>query len=264
MTQLSVNGVAIPEAAIAAEMQNHPASSADDAWHEAARALAVRELLLQEARRQGLETEAADAGDGRERTAEEGLIERLLEREVRVPEADEAACRRYYESNRQRFRTPDLFEASHILLAASVDDKAAHAAACGEAEELIAGLQRQPDTFAALAKARSACPSASTGGSLGQVSKGQTVPEFETFLFALESGQLCPVPVKTRYGAHVLRLDRRIEGRQLPFEMVHERIAEYLGEAVWRRANAQYLKILAGSADLQGVDLDAGASPLVQ
>lgn len=264
MNTPSVNGVAIPEAAIAAEMQNHPAGSVDEARAEAERALVVRELLLQEARRRGIEAEPVAAEDGRQRTAEDALIDRLLAEAVALPEADEAACRRYYENNLRRFRTPDLYEAAHILLAAAPADREAYAAAGRAAEELIAMLQRRPGEFAALAKARSACPSAATGGRLGQVGRGQTVPEFETFLFALEPGQLCPVPVKTRYGVHVIRLDHRIEGRQLPFELVRDRIAEYLGEAVWRRATVQFVRILAGRAAVVGVDLDGSASPLVQ
>lgn len=261
--QPCVNGVPIPEAAIAAEMQNHPAASPDAAWKEAARALAIRELLLQEARRQGIEA-TSPQDDDRLRTEDETLIDRLLESQVAMPVAGEADCRRYYDNNLARFRTPSLFEASHILLPAASEDRDAYDAACREAETLIAVLQTRPGEFAALAKARSACPSAGVGGSLGQLERGQTVPEFETFLFALEPGQLCSVPVKTRYGAHVLRLDRRIEGRQLPFDTVRQRIADYLDEAVWRRATAQYLQILAGRAELQGIDLDASDSPLVQ
>lgn len=261
--QPTVNGVAIADAAIAAEMQNHPAESAEAAWAEAARALAVRELLLQEARRQGLEPPPAADGDA-QRTEEDALIDRLLDAEVALPVADEATCRRYYERNRARFRSPDLFEPAHILFSAAPDDHVAYAAAVQAAEALIAELQRAPERFADLARTHSACPSAAVGGSLGQVGRGQTVAEFETFLFALEPGQLCPVPVKSRYGVHVLRLDRRIEGRELPFEAVRERIAEYLQEAVWRRACAQYLQILAGRNDIRGVDLAGEGTPLVQ
>ena len=44
---------------------------------------------------------------------------RLLDHEVTTPVADEAACRRYYDNNIQRrFRSPDLFEAAHILISA--------------------------------------------------------------------------------------------------------------------------------------------------
>ena len=71
-------------------------------------------------------------------------------------------------------------------------------------------------------------------------------------------------PVETRYGFHVIRLQRRIDGRELPFESVRDKIAAYLADAVQRRALAQYVAILAGSADITGVDFGATRSPLVQ
>ena len=46
----------------------------------------------------------------------------LIEREVVTPEPDEAACLRFYEQNRQRFRSGDLYEAAHILIASRPDD----------------------------------------------------------------------------------------------------------------------------------------------
>ena len=181
-----------------------------------------------------------------------------------VPKADEAACRRYYEVNAKRFRSADLVEARHILLPAALDDAAATAAARGKAEDIIALLKQRPERFAELARELSACPSAKQGGNLGQLSRGSTAPEIETFLFQLEVGQLCPVPVRSRYGLHVLIVDRRIEGRQLPFEAVHKKIAEYLEDRVWRQAVRQYIELLIGSADIKGIDLKGSASPLVQ
>ena len=47
---VSVNGVAIARDAIAREMQHHPAPKPIAAWQQAARALVIRELLLQQAR----------------------------------------------------------------------------------------------------------------------------------------------------------------------------------------------------------------------
>ena len=115
-----------------------------------------------------------------------------------------------------------------------------------------------------MARELSACPSGKQGGNLGQITRGSTVPEVETFLLQLEPGQLCPVPIRSRYGYHVLRLERRVDGRQLPFEAVHKNIAAYLDERVWRQAIRQYIRILAASADIRGIDLDAATSPLVQ
>ena len=128
-TTVSVNGVVIPHDIVAREVQHHPESTPVRAWQQAARALAVRELLLQEARRQDLKAEPQTDGDGRRETDEEALIRGLIAREVRVPEPDEDACRRYYDHNRSRFRSADLYEASHILIAARRDQPEAFAAA---------------------------------------------------------------------------------------------------------------------------------------
>ena len=63
------------------------------------------------------------------------------------------------------------------------------------------------------------------------------------------------VPVETRYGFHVIRLDRHVPGRQLPFEIARERIAAYLAERSQRLAIAQFVARLAARADVAGVEL---------
>jgi peptidyl-prolyl cis-trans isomerase C len=185
----------------------------------------------------------------------------LVEREVTVPEPDGATCRRYFENNQNRFRSSDIYEASHILFAALPADAEAHAQARADAVGVLATLQENPDCFAALAQAYSRCPSAAQGGNLGQITAGQTTPEFEQALFALAPGQLCEAPVATRYGFHVIRLDRKHEGRLLPYEIVAERIADYLRESVRRRADAQYIARLVSAARIEGIEL-AGADAL--
>ncbi|GAB4236120.1 MAG: peptidylprolyl isomerase [Kiloniellaceae bacterium] len=264
MQEIRINEATIDPAAVLAEAQHHPADTPEAALAEAATALAIRELLLQEARRQGIPAEPGQDDQGRRETEEEALIRALLEAEVTVPEADEETCRRVYDNNRQHYRSPELFEAAHILLSAAPEDEPAYAKATAEAERLIAALQDDPRRFSALASEFSACSSAQNEGRLGQVARGDTVPEFETFLLNLEEGQLCPVPVRSRYGVHVLRLDRRIEGRELPFEAVREAIADDLQAASWRRAVAQYIRILAGRAEIEGIDLEGASTPLVQ
>jgi peptidyl-prolyl cis-trans isomerase C len=262
--EIRVNSVLIPADAIRREAQNHPAPDAKTAYAAAARALVVRELLLQEARRRAFAAVSAEEGDGRSETAEDALIGALLEADVVTPTADEAACRRYYDNNQRKFRSPDLYEVRHILMAADPRDAAARERAHDQARVLIAELMRDPGRFPELAAAHSACSSKDQGGNLGQVSAGQTVPEFETFLFGLEEGQLCPEPVPTRFGLHVIKLDRKIAGRLLDFDLVRERIADYLELASRNRAIAQYIGMLAGAASITGIDFQAANSPLVQ
>jgi peptidyl-prolyl cis-trans isomerase C len=262
---IRVNGVEISGAAIHAEMQHHPAATASAAMREAAQALVVRELLLQEAARLGLAADPADADEADDGALpDESLIARLIEREVRVPQAGEDECRRYYEANRRSFCSPELFDAQHILFAAAPDDAEARVGAKARAETALRDLAAAPERFAELARTLSDCPSRSDGGSLGQVTRGSTVAEFETFLMSLDEGETCAAPVETRYGFHVVRLNHRAPGRTLPFEAVRDQVAEFLADAVWRRAIHQYVMVLAGRAAIEGIAIQQAASPLVQ
>ncbi len=253
MQTVIVNGNEIPMAAIAAELQHHPAGDVADAWRQAATALVIRRLLLDECARQGIDDED-----------EETAIRALLAHKITIPEADTATCRRYWTANRARFRTPDVYEAAHILFPAPPDDEAARDAAKAAAVEALRELAADVRKFDTLARARSACSSAANGGRLGQLTRGDLVPEIETFVFALEEGQSCPVPVMSRYGAHVLRLDRHARGEDLPFEVVADRIARQISTQSWQRAVSQYLRLLAGRALIEGVDLGGADTPLVQ
>ncbi len=256
-----VNGVTVARDAIVREMQHHPAEKPIAAWQQAARALVIRELLLQEARRLAVEPRPASDGEGRRETDEEGTIRALIEREVVVPEPDDETCRRYYARNQARFRSPDIYEAAHILFAAAPADRDAFAAARADAASVLAELRSRPERFGDLARAHSRCTSAAQGGNLGQITTGQTTPEFEQELTALAPGQMSAEPVATRYGFHIIRLDRRHEGRTLPYELVADRIADYLRESVRRRAHAQYIARLVSAALLEGIEL-AGADAL--
>lgn len=262
--RVAVNGREIPAAAIAAEAQHHPAPDAEAAWTAAAEALAVRQLLLDEADRLEIVASGLTDADGRPLSDEEARIEALLAAEVQTPRADSATARRYYDAHRARFMSAPLVEAEHILFAADPADSLAYGLATGDARMAIRRLQGDPAAFAELARQHSGCPSKEQDGNLGQIGPGQTVPEFEAALFALEAGGLCPDPVKTRFGVHVIRAGRREDARQLPFELVEARIAAYLEEASWRRAVAQYLAILAAGATLEGVAIAPADGPLVQ
>lgn len=261
---ITVNGVVIPHAAIAREVQNHPAESPAEAWTEAARALIVRELLMHEVGRLGIEAQPGEDDGGRRETDEEALIRTLLDREISVPEVDEASCRRYYDKNLKRFRSADLFEAAHILFSADWRDTEAFAAAVDSARSAIALLAKHPARFPDLARELSACSSSGEGGHLGQLTRDQVTPEFAAALDRLSPGEITSTPVETPYGVHVIRLDRRIEGRALPFDAARERIAAHLKGSVWRRAAAQYISLLAGQATITGFDFGGAETPLVQ
>lgn len=260
---VAVNGVVIPAAAIAREVQNHPEDSPQAAWAAATRAVVVRELLLQRAHALGLVAEPRSE-EGMRETEDEALIRALLEAEIHTPRADEATCRRYHAANRARFRGPDLYEPLHILFRADRNDRAAFALALSRAQAVLEEIRTCPNRFEDFARTLSDCPSAEAGGRLGQVTSGQTTPEFEDALRRLRPGETGAELVETRYGIHLVRLERKAQGAELPFEQVHARLAAYLEERAWRRAVAQYVALLAGGAEVLGCDMAAATSPLLQ
>ncbi|WP_116522598.1 peptidylprolyl isomerase [Achromobacter insuavis] len=237
---VTINGVELTDADMEQELPLH--ADAPNPMRAATTALVLRRVLLDEAARQGLDP-----------ASEDDAIGALLARHAPAPEADEAACRRYYQANPQRFIVGELIEADHILFqvtpGVNLDMLRAHASA------VLADLLADPSTFAEVARRQSNCPSAAVGGNLGQLGRGDTVPEFEKAVFALPAGGLLPQVLETRHGLHVVRVTRRIEGRLLPFEQVHESIASALTAASRDTAWRQYARLLVERADVRGIDL---------
>lgn len=255
---ISVNEVVITPEAMAQELQYHPAESREEAVYLAAKALVIRELLQQRIAELGVSLEVG-AGENEE----EAATRLLLEREVIVPQCDEQTSLRYYENNRGRFHSAPLLAVRHILLECAPDDAEARELAHAQAEILLQRLEDFPGSFAELAVKYSACPSKAQGGSLGQISKGQTVPELERQLFTLAPG-LASKPLESRFGWHVVSVDQRIEGMPLPYEAVSTAIRTQLQQGVWQKALVQYLQTLIGAADVRGIHLQGADSPLVQ
>lgn len=257
--EVRVNGVEIAPEAIAEEIQHHPAPDAETAWIEAARALAVRELLLQEARRLGLSADPGRDETGRIEAEDDALIRMLLESELEPAVASREECRRYYEASQARFRTPELFEASHILIEPDGEDADAWSVAESHARSIAAEIGDGADSFAQAARAFSGCASAQQDGSLGQIRRGELVPQVQAGLEALAEGTTGREPIRTRFGWHILRLQRRIPGQTLPFEMVEPKIRDMLEARSWSLAAARYVAGLAAAGKVEGVRIEQAA-----
>lgn len=90
------------------------------------------------------------------------------------------------------------------------------------------------------------------------------MPEFEVALFDTDGIGVLPKLVNTRFGFHIVRIERRVEGDTVPFDEAAGQIAAYLSERVRQRAMRQYVAILAGDARVEGVEFDGANGPLVQ
>lgn len=253
---ITVNGSIISVDAIEQEQVVH--ARAPDPRRAAIEALVLREVLRQEAMDKLAEAAAvkqdavnATSSDA-EAFIEETMVERLIEREVVKPELADEECLAYYQAHTEQFRQGDLIEAGHILFEAKPDEISAELRQ--QAEQVLQQVLQHPDQFEALARTHSNCTSASVGGSLGQLSRGDTVPEFERVIFSLAEGVIAPQLVESRFGLHIVRVAHRADGKVFPFEMVREQLTAHLLEQKRKRALRQYLKGLVAQADIQGID----------
>ncbi|WP_294122317.1 peptidylprolyl isomerase [Sphingomonas sp.] len=252
-SEVRVNGVEITPEAIAQEIQHHPAPDAETAWTEAARALAVKELLLQEARRLGLKAEPEQDDAGRSEAEDDALVRSLLELEVVPSHPGKDECRRFYDAYQERFRTPDLFDAAHILIEPEADDEAGWAAAEKKARLVREQIGNGAAAFAKAARTHSGCASAQQDGSLGQVRRGELVAVIQEELESLGDGETGCEPIRSRFGWHLLRLHRRIPGRTIPFEMACDKIVDTLEARSWSVESARYVAGLAARGSVEGI-----------
>jgi len=234
---------------------------------EVLRQRACTELLRQAAQAAGL-LDAADAAgaDGIISEAASGAIEALLEQALQVPDPAEDACRRHYAAHQGDYRTGERVRARHILFAVTpgVDVAALRKRAEPIFLEVRCDDGKSSDRFADAARKWSNCPSGAEGGDLGWLSAEDCAPEFARELFGHAEVGVLPRLVHSRFGLHVVEVLAREPGVAQPFEMVRAALANSLRQQAFVTALRQYLRLLAGEAAVEGVELDAADTPLVQ
>ncbi len=177
--------------------------------------LIARKLLLAEAQKNMYEYDAqfkAELKKVKEGMLADFALKKALEK---VAVTDDEA-KKYYDENKQQFKTEETVSASHILV--ETEEKAAEIFKMIESGEL---------TFEAAAEAHSTCPSSEVGGSLGNFSRGRMVPEFEKACFEMSVGEIAG-PVKTKFGYHLIKLTDKTDVTELPYEKVKEQIKNNL------------------------------------
>jgi len=252
----SINGIALHEPG----QQLDTYELKERAWTELLRQQAIREGLLSQRHVLTAPTLAAH---------EQQVIEAMLDEAVQVPEPDEEACRRYYEANKSRFIEGRQVHLRHILFAVT-DGVDVHRLAV-KAEEVLLELMRKeapPGLFPERARELSNCPSGAVGGDLGWVGPQDCAEELANELFfqknPLHGLGLHPRLVHSRYGLHIVEVLGRKRGKQLAFGQVGSRIATELAQRSRATALHQYIRLLAGRARIEGIDLDAAETSLVQ
>ena len=234
---------------------------------EELRQRACTELLRQAAQTvELLDTEDAASSDGVISEAAAAAIEVLLERELVLPEPAEEACRRHHAAREANYRSGERVRVRHILFAVTpgVDVVGLRKRAEAALLEVRCHDGKSAEVFAKCAGELSNCPSGAQGGDLDWLAAGDCAPEFARELFGHAEVGVLPRLVHSRFGLHVVEVLAREPGVAQAFESVRGAVAMSLRQQVYVAALRQYLQVLSGQARIEGVELDAAATPLVQ
>ena len=135
------------------------------------------------------------------------------------------------------------------------------------AEAMLLELRCADDggpAFADAARQWSNCPSGAEGGDLGWLTPEDCAPEFAREVFGSQEVGVLARLVHSRFGLHVVQVCGRKAAQPTAYDDVRASIALLLRQQAWVNALRQYLQLLAGRAQVEGVELDAADSPLVQ
>ncbi len=168
-----------------------------------------KELLYQEALKKGLQKDP-EYLQKLEEFKKLTLIGRLLEKEIELKaKVTEEDVKDYYDKHKDELSAVSQIRASHILVKTEA-----------EARNILERLKTGED-FAAIARKSSMDPgSAQNGGDLGYFSPGQMVPEFEAAAEKLKTGEVSTVPVRTKFGYHIIKVTDKKKGKPVEFEKI--------------------------------------------
>lgn len=211
-----VNGRTITTGDYSREMKNLPEylksmATTPQGRKEMLDTMVIRELILQQASKEGLDKGpelAEKLEDLKKRLIVESYLKKRVETDAKVSDDD---LKKFYEQNKDKFKTGEQVKASHILVKTEK-----------EAKDILAQIKAGAK-FEELAKKHSVDTSAAQGGDLGWFSKGSMVPAFENAALALKEGQVSDV-VKTDFGYHIIKLTGKRPAGIRPFEEVKDQI----------------------------------------
>jgi peptidyl-prolyl cis-trans isomerase D len=170
----------------------------------------------------------------------------------------------YYDQHREEFRVPDQVKVAHILIKTPLptpgakEDEKAIADARAKAEDVLKQVKAGGD-FAKLAEKYSDDPgSAKSGGELGWIGRGRTVPEFEKAAFSLAKGQTSDL-VKSSYGFHIIRVEDKQDAHLKTLAEVKSEIEEKVKREKAAHATEVAANTMLSKARTDGLDAAAAA-----
>ncbi len=163
------------------------------------------------------------------------LVQELLQRDGETLRSklnvDEAEVKAYYAKYPEQFKTPESFNARHILVGIKAADAPKDAKGYTEEEAkariaLAAKALADGGTWEAVAKTYSEDPGSKDKGGLYEgITYGSFVPEFEEAVRKQELGKVGE-PVKTKFGFHLIQAEKRNAAELPTFDKIKDKVQQ--------------------------------------
>lgn len=201
--------------------------------------LITRELLLQQNSVQALKKNATVIKETQQ-YENRLIIGRFLEQKIAEKiHVSDAEIEQYYQKHQADFTSRAKVQARHILLRNR------------EQAEKVLKLLHQGGDFSKLAEEYSIdLPMALKGGSMGTITEGDTLPALNKVLFTLAVGEVSGI-VHTKFGYHILTVDKIIVPQVTPLEKVHGKIEQLLARQERAKVFEQFAAKLRENANIQ-------------
>jgi len=174
-----------------------------------------------------LESEGKSIEAYKNKIRDQILVSKLTRFELGSVNVSKRKIEKYYHDNQMEFWEPGKVRVKHILILVEKGaSEKIRKEKNREIKKILAELKEGKD-FAEAAKEYSEDVSASIGGDVGFVVRGQMVPEFEKTVYRLKEGEISDV-VKTEYGYHIIKAEEVRKGKTLPFKEVENKIKSIL------------------------------------
>jgi parvulin-like peptidyl-prolyl isomerase len=176
------------------------------------------------------------------------LMNKVFARELR--QRDELAdkeLRERYDREKERYRLPERARLREIIVV-KPDDPSKVEPARVRANTLAA--QARTGDFAKLAASSSESGTKDKGGDLGEVARGELLPDLDKAVFNATAGTVIG-PIETKSGWHILKVETRLPSEVPAFESVKDRLRKDASEDAWQRDYKAYIDRLRKDAFIQ-------------
>ena len=176
------------------------------------------------------------------------LMNKVFGRELRSREdlADKE-LRIRYDREKERYRLPERARLREIIVI-KPDDPSKVEAARQRATDLAA--QARIGDFTKLATTSSDAGTKAKGGDLGEVARGELLPDLDKAVFNAAAGAVLG-PIESKSGWHILKVEARMPSEVPAFESVKDRLRKDASEDAWQRDYKAYIERLRKDAFIQ-------------